>query len=80
MTDTVQKTAPVVVNRGTPPATTDFNALKVVHTRHYVRWVFGALVLFVVLQFLWSLATNDRYGWDVVAEYFFDRPSSAASA
>ncbi|WP_367274206.1 hypothetical protein [Cryobacterium sp.] len=51
MTGTVEKTltapsaTPVVVNRGT-----DFNTLTVVHTRHYLRWIFGALVLFVVLQ------------------------------
>lgn len=72
MTDTVEKTgtapsvSPVVVNRGT-----DYSALTVVHTRHYLRWIFGALVLFVVLQLAWSLVTNDRYGWDVVAKYFF---------
>ena len=86
MTDTVQKTAtappgtatsgsatsgsaasgtPAVVNR------TDYNALKVVHTRHYLRWIFGALALFLVLQFGWTLVTNDRYGWDVFGEYFF---------
>ncbi|TFC21779.1 amino acid ABC transporter permease [Cryobacterium glucosi] len=56
-----------VVNRNSP----DFAALKVVHTRHVVRWIFGALVLFVVLQFLWSLATNDKYGWPIFATYFF---------
>jgi polar amino acid transport system permease protein len=59
---------PTVVNRG---ANTDYNALTVVHTRHYLRWAFGALVLFVVAQLAWSLVTNDRYGWDVVAQYFF---------
>ena len=71
MTDTVQKAPPAVVNRGSHRADIDYSALKVVHNRHYVRWIFGALVLFVVLQFLWSLATNDRYGWDIVAKYFF---------
>lgn len=58
---------PAVVNRDSP----DFGALRVVHTRHYVRWSFGAIVLFLVLQFLWSLATNDKYGWDTFATYFF---------
>jgi polar amino acid transport system permease protein len=70
-TDTVHKASPNVVNRGAHAAGTDYSALTVVPTRHYLRWIFGALILFVVLQFLWSLATNDRYGWDVVAEYFF---------
>jgi polar amino acid transport system permease protein len=71
MTDTVQKASPIVVNRGAHSLDTDYSMLTAVPTRHYVRWIFGALILFVVLQFLWSLATNDRFGWDVVAEYFF---------
>ena len=81
MTDTISTTGtaaadaaaasatPEVVNRG--PGGTDYNALTVVHTRHYLRWAFGALALFVVLQFAWTLVTNDRYGWDIFAQYFF---------
>lgn len=41
------------------------------HTRHYARWIFAALVVFVVAQFVWTLFTNDKYGWDVFAQYFF---------
>jgi polar amino acid transport system permease protein len=46
-------------------------AVKVVPARHWWRWVLSALVAFVVAQFLWSLVTNDRYEWNVFAEYFF---------
>lgn len=58
---------PEAVNHGA----TDFNTLTVVHTRHYLRWIFGAIVLFLVLQFAWTLVTNDTYGWDIFAQYFF---------
>ncbi|WGD37100.1 amino acid ABC transporter permease [Lysinibacter sp. HNR] len=44
--------------------------LVVVHTRHWWRWIFSAIALFVVAQFAWSLLTTDRYQWDVFAEYF----------
>jgi polar amino acid transport system permease protein len=45
--------------------------VKVVPSRHWWRWVLSALVAFVVLQFLWSLVTNQQYEWNVFAEYFF---------
>jgi polar amino acid transport system permease protein len=45
--------------------------VKVVPTRHWWRWVLSALVAFVVLQFVWSLFTNQQYEWNVFAEYFF---------
>jgi polar amino acid transport system permease protein len=46
-------------------------SVKVVPSRHWWRWVLSALVAFVVLQFLWSLVTNQQYEWNVFAEYFF---------
>jgi polar amino acid transport system permease protein len=48
-------------------------AVKVVPTRHWWRWVLSALVAFVVLQFVWSLVTNQQYEWNVFAEYFFSQ-------
>jgi len=48
-------------------------AVKVVPTRHWWRWVLSALVAFVVLQFVWSLFTNQQYEWNVFAEYFFSQ-------
>jgi polar amino acid transport system permease protein len=48
-------------------------SVTVVPSRHWWRWVLSALVAFVVLQFLWSLVTNQQYEWNVFAEYFFSQ-------
>ncbi|MCU1425500.1 MAG: Amino acid transporter permease protein [Microbacteriaceae bacterium] len=50
---------------------TDFGALRVVRTKHWVRWTLSAIVIFIVAQLIWTLFTNTAYGWPVVAEYFF---------
>ncbi|WP_084003216.1 amino acid ABC transporter permease [Agromyces aureus] len=47
------------------------HGLKVVPVKHWGRWVLSAVVAFVILQFLWSLASNEKWQWDVFAEYFF---------
>ncbi|MCJ1706056.1 amino acid ABC transporter permease [Microbacterium sp. VKM Ac-2923] len=52
----------------------DLSTVAVVPTRHWWRWIFSALLLFVVAQFAWSLVTNDRYMWDTFAQYFFSEP------
>ena len=67
-TETPDSAGTVTVAPGTG---TDFGALTVVHTRHYLRWILAAIIVFVVLQLLWSLVTNDKYGWDVFSQYFF---------
>lgn len=45
--------------------------LEVIHPKHWTRWILSALAIFVVVQLIWSLITNDRYQWNVFAEYFF---------
>ncbi|NYD67314.1 amino acid ABC transporter permease [Agromyces atrinae] len=45
--------------------------LQVVPTKHWGRWIFSALAIFVAAQFIWSLATNSLYEWNVFGEYFF---------
>ena len=45
--------------------------LKVIPVKHWGRWVLSAVVAYVILQFLWSLASNPQWQWDVFAEYFF---------
>jgi polar amino acid transport system permease protein len=54
-----------------PSAAVDFGALPVVRTKHWVRWILGAVVIFVVAQLVWTLFTNAGYGWPTVAKYFF---------
>lgn len=48
-------------------------ALRVVHVRHWGRWIVSAIVLFGIAQFVWSLFTNGQWGWQYFAEYFFNR-------
>lgn len=48
------------------------HGLAVVPVKHWGRWALSAVVAFVILQFLWSLATNPQWQWNVFAEYFFD--------
>ncbi|MFD4958879.1 amino acid ABC transporter permease [Microbacterium sp. NPDC058389] len=55
-------------------ARVDLGDIPVVHTRHWFRWSIGAVVLFVVAQFVWSVFTNENYEWDVFAHYFFAEP------
>lgn len=55
-------------------ARVDLGALPVVRTRHWFRWTLGALILFAVSQFAWSLVTNPNYEWEVFAHYFFSDP------
>ncbi|UOQ90487.1 amino acid ABC transporter permease [Agromyces endophyticus] len=47
------------------------HGLTVVAVKHRGRWIASAVVAFLVLQFLWSLASNPKWQWDVFAEYFF---------
>lgn len=49
---------------------TDFEIRPV---RRPGRWVGTALVILLVLGVLWSFTTNPRWGWDIVAEWFFAR-------
>ena len=46
------------------------HGLKVVPVKHWGRWIASVVVAFVILQFLWSLATNPQWQWNVFAEYF----------
>jgi polar amino acid transport system permease protein len=52
----------------------DLGSFTVVHTRHWFRWTLGAIVIFVVAQFIWSVFTNVNYEWNVFAQYFFSEP------
>ncbi|MCT9820791.1 amino acid ABC transporter permease [Microbacterium sp. W1N] len=69
-------TAPVDTAPAAAPTTgkVDLGTVTVVHTRHWWRWIIGALVVFVIAQFAWSLVTNDRYMWGTFGEYFFSEP------
>src|SRR3954468_181911 len=46
-------------------------ALRAVPVRHRGRWVVSAIVLFVVVVAIHSVATNPRFGWGTVGHYLF---------
>ena len=54
-----------------PAQSVDFGSLPVVRTKHWIRWILGAVVVFVVAQLVWTVFTNAGYGWPTVAKYFF---------
>ena len=42
--------------------------------RHPGRWLTAGLILFGMAATLYSVATNERFHWDVFADYFFSEP------
>ncbi|MFJ2619486.1 amino acid ABC transporter permease [Glutamicibacter sp. NPDC087344] len=69
-------TAPVQdpEREGTPAAqpqlTTDYSGYSVVGARHPWRWVGTVIVAGIAAAILYSLFTNPRWEWDVVAQWF----------
>ncbi|WP_441414694.1 amino acid ABC transporter permease [Arthrobacter sp. 2MCAF14] len=51
-------------------APTDYSGYKLVPARHPWRWVGTVLVALGVVAVAWSLATNPRWEWGVVAQWF----------
>ena len=51
-------------------ATTDYADYRLVPARHPWRWVGTAVVAVGVAGIAWSLATNPRWEWGVVAQWF----------
>ena len=42
--------------------------------RHPGRWLAAALIALLAASSLYSIATNERFQWDVFAQYFFSAP------
>jgi polar amino acid transport system permease protein len=51
------------------PATPE--QIKAIPVRHPGRWVAAALISFLAVALVDSMATNSRFGWSVVGDYFF---------
>jgi polar amino acid transport system permease protein len=60
-------TPPAEVNEPGPP-----EQIKAVPVRHPGQWVAAAIVALVVVAIARSVATNDRFEWNVVGDYLFD--------
>lgn len=54
----------------TPAEQPDYASYAVVPARHPWRWAGTAVVAVVLAAILWSLATNPRWEWGVVAQWF----------
>ena len=54
----------------TAPSTGHAEEIKAVPVRHPGRWVAAVVVLVVFAMLVHSLATNSRFEWDIVGQYF----------
>jgi len=57
-------------------AVTDQQAVPavVVPSRHTGQWISAGAVLLIAVLLLYSMATNNRFEWDVVGQYLFAKP------
>jgi polar amino acid transport system permease protein len=46
-------------------------AIEAVPVRHPWRWIIGILLLVIVANAIWSIATEARIEWDVIGQYLF---------
>ncbi|MGB1584018.1 MAG: amino acid ABC transporter permease, partial [Solirubrobacterales bacterium] len=47
------------------------HAIKAVPVRHPWRWVFAVLIVLIVANAIWSIATEAQVEWSVIGEYLF---------
>ncbi len=52
------------------PPVDDADAIEVIPLRHPGRWIAGALIALLLALMVYSMATNPRFGWGIVGEYF----------
>lgn len=67
MTTTLDTPQAEAVNRGAQP-----HKLDVVPLRHWWRWAFSAVAVFLLAQLIWTFFSNPQWRWNVFAEYFFN--------
>jgi polar amino acid transport system permease protein len=58
---------PAEVNEPGPP-----EQIKAVPVRHPAQWIVAAVVAVILVAVARSVATNDRFEWNVVGDYLFD--------
>ncbi|WP_241209087.1 MULTISPECIES: amino acid ABC transporter permease [Gulosibacter] len=81
ITDTVTADPAPSTERAAPSAAATTSAAaparpvarRIRRQRHWGRWIFAAIALFVVAQFVVSLFRNPQWRWDVFAQYFFSQ-------
>ena len=45
--------------------------IKAIPVRHPGRWIAGAIILVLAAALAKSVATNPRFHWNVIGQYFF---------
>ena len=70
--DAAQTGGREVVSLADQRESTRFQSRPVVPLKHWGRWVFSALIVFVLAQLVWTLFTNPQWRWGIFAENFFD--------
>lgn len=68
MTATLDAPQAEVVNRTAKPK----QKLDVVPLRHWWRWAFSAIGIFLLAQLVWTFFSNPQWRWHIFAEYFFN--------
>ncbi|MCX5046494.1 amino acid ABC transporter permease [Aldersonia sp. NBC_00410] len=58
---------------------TEGEAIEAVPLRHPVRWISAAIVIALVVLFLYGAATNEAFAWDVYWQYLFDKRISSGA-
>jgi polar amino acid transport system permease protein len=72
MSTTSQESAGAAAVGGIPPtAAARPKAIKAIPVRHWVRWIFAAIVVFLVVALIHSLVKNPNVQWSVVRQYLF---------
>lgn len=55
-----------------PAQPTSLAVTDVVPLKHWARWIFSAIAIFLLAQLVWTFFTNPQWRWNVFAEYFFN--------
>jgi polar amino acid transport system permease protein len=56
-----------------PPEAVRAEEIKAIPVRHPGRWVATAIILFLAVALAHSMATNKRFEWGIVGDWFFSR-------
>ncbi|MBS3182781.1 amino acid ABC transporter permease [Leucobacter manosquensis] len=67
MTATLETPTTEAADRAAQP-----HQLDVVPLRHWWRWAFSAVAVFLLAQLIWTFFSNPQWRWSVFAEYFFN--------
>ena len=71
MSASAQEQAGIVVAGGMPPATTRPQRTQAIPVRHWGRWIFAGIIVFLLVALIYSLVNNSMVEWSVVRQYLF---------